>query len=163
VLHYKLNQANPNLIPINVFDNAPWKSAIAAHEIYENRLAYRIRNNILYTNSNRGTEDLFSGNITYAENTQYTLSVTWRDDYRTDNKNSSLHLRFIYTDGSTATNMISPANSLHEWKHQSITSTPGKTISKITTTYGNGGYLYITDLKLEIGTIDSGMSYNTNN
>jgi hypothetical protein len=163
VLHYKLNQANPNLIPINVFDNAPWKSAIAAHEIYENRLAYRIRNNILYTNSNRGTEDLFSGNITYAENTQYTLSVTWRDDYRTDNKNSGLYLRFNYTDGSTVTNMISPANSLHEWKHQSITSTPGKTISKITTTYGNSGYLYITDLKLEIGTIDSGMLYNTNN
>lgn len=162
VLHYKLNQANPNLIPTNIFDNAPWKGAIAAHEMYENRLAYRITNYSLYNNTNKGANDLFSGNITYAENTQYTLSVTWRDDYRTDNKTSALYLRFNYTDGSTATNMISPANSLHEWTHQSITSTPGKTISKITTTYGNGGQLYITDLKLEIGTIDSGMLYTNN-
>ena len=158
VLHYKLDQSNPNLISSDTFVNAPWATAIAAHEEYEGRLAYRLQCRTLYTNTSSGTVNIFP-DITYQENTQYTLSITWRDDYRTDNKNSNLRITFSYTDGSSTNRIQSPANTTQSWVHTKITSNSGKTVSKITASYGNSGYLYITDLKLEVGILDTGMLY----
>ena len=160
VLHYKLDQPNPNLIISNTFETAPWKTAIRAQEIYQGKLAYRMANHVLYTNTSRGVDSIFP-NIIFKENTQYTLSVDWRDDYRTDGKQSSLYFRFQYSDGSTATQIISPSNTIKQWVHSSMTSVAGKTVSKITTTYGNGGDLYITNLKLEEGSIET--SYTNDN
>lgn len=158
VLHYKLDQSNPNLISSNTFINAPWATAIAAHEEYEGRLAYRLQCKTLYTNTSSGTVNIFP-DITYQENMQYTLSITWRDDYRTDNKNSNLRITFHYTDDSSTNRIQSPANTTQSWVHTKITSNSGKTVSKITASYGNSGYLYITDLKLEVGILDTGMLY----
>ncbi len=161
VLHYQLNQPNQNLIPQSIYKEDPWLSAIQAQEIYQEKLAYRLRNNTLYSKTGSGQNTIFP-NITFKENTQYTLSVDWRDDYRTDNKNSSLYFRFQYSDGSTATQIISPSYTVKEWRHASMTSTSGKTVSKITTTYGNGGELYIANLKLEEGTLNTKFSYKEN-
>lgn len=161
VLHYKLDQSNPNLIIPSTFGTAPWKTAIQAQEVYQGKLAYRIANYILYTNTSRGVDTVFP-NITFKENTQYTLSVDWRDDYRTDGKNSSLYFRFQYSDGSTATQIISPSNTIKQWIHSSMTSIAGKTVSKITTTYGSGDELYITNLKLEEGSIETPYTNDNN-
>lgn len=157
VLHYKLDQPNPNLISLSTYTQDPWLSAIQVQESYYGKFAYRLNNGILYTKSGNGANNIFP-NITYKTNTQYTLSIDWRDDYRTDNKASSMYLRFIYTDGSTATQIISPSGNQAIWTHSKMTSIAGKTISKITTTYGNGGYLYIANLKLEEGTAETGYS-----
>ena len=145
VLHYQLNQSNQNLITEETYSITPWSDAIQAHEIYQGKFAYRVTNNILYSKTGNGANNIFP-NVTYLENTQYTMSVDWRDDYRTDNKSSSLYLRFHYTDG-TYTQIISPANSKKEWTHSVLISTAGKTVDKCTTTYGNGGQLYLTNLK----------------
>lgn len=161
VLHYQLNQPNKNLIIEETYSITPWSDAIQAHEIYQGKFAYRVTNNILYSKTGNGANNIFP-NITYSENTQYTMSVDWRDDYRTDNKSSSLYLRFHYTDG-TYTQIISPANSKKEWTHSVLISTAGKTVDKCTTTYGNGGQLYLTNLKLEKGIIETSFDYDSSN
>ena len=161
VLHYKLNQPNKNLLSEQIFMSAPWKQAIYAQENYYGKNSYRIGNNILYSQTGNGANNIFP-DITYLANTQYTISVDWRDDYRTDGKSSSLYLRFKYTD-NTYTQIISPANSIHDWTHSVLTSTAGKTVSSITTTYGNGGQLYIANLKLEKGAISTPYNKEENN
>lgn len=161
VLHYPLNHngmGQPNLISNSVYNSDPWLSAIQAQEIYQGKLAYRISFNILYTKTSNGANDIFNNTITYKENTRYTLSIDWRDDYRTDNKTSSWYLRFFYTDGSAVTQIISPSNTKTEWTHSKMTSNANKTIAAIRTTYGNGGQLYFTNLKLEEGIQDTGYS-----
>lgn len=152
VLHYPLNNGSmglPNLISYSDFDISPWNTAIINRGMYEGKYAFYVRNNTLYTNTGNGTTSIFPS-ITFKENTQYTISVWWRDDYRTDNKSSSLYLRFKYTDG-TATQIISPSYTLKEWKYDTLTSTAGKTVSMVTTTYGNGGVLVLSNLKIEEG------------
>ena len=161
ILHYQLNQPNENLIKNEIYSLSPWSDAIQAHEIYQGKFAYRITNNILYSKTGNGANNIFP-NIIYSENTQYTMSVDWRDDYRTDNKSSSLYLRFHYTDG-TSTQIISPANSKKEWTHSVLISAAGKTVDKCTTTYGNGGQLYLTNLKLEKGIIETPFIFNDSN
>ena len=161
VLHYQLNQPNQNLITEETYSITPWSDAIQAHEIYQGKFAYRVTNNILYSKTGNGANNIFP-NITYSENTQYIMSVDWRDDYRTDNKSSSLYLRFHYTDG-TYTQIISPANSKKEWTHAVLVSTAGKTVDKCTTTYGNGGQLYLTNLKLEKGIIETFFNHDSSN
>lgn len=161
VVHYKLDNGNPNLIDPEYYNVAPWNNAITGRE-YDNEYGniLLVRNSTLYTASSSGTTALFP--ITFIENTQYTISVDWRDDLRTDGKNSSLYLRFDYTDGSTRSSIISPASSKTYWTHSKLTSNANKTVSKITTTYGNGGIVKIANLKIEIGTQETRYIGNNN-
>ena len=152
VLHYPLDRqgfGQENLITQTMIDAEPWKSAIQGNYTKDGKNCWILSNNILYSKSGSGANNIFSG-LTYEANTQYTISFKWRDDYRTDGKTSSLYIRFKYSDG-TYTQVICPKCSY--WKEEVMTSTAGKTVSAITTTYGNGGYLLFTDLKLEKGTV----------
>lgn len=161
VLYYPLNQLNTNLLSQDIFSLTPWVEAIKAYEVYYDKLSFRVSNSTLYSQTGNGANNIFP-NIVYEADTQYTISVDWRDDYRTDGKNSSLYLRFKYSDG-TYSQIISPASSIHSWTHSKLTSTSGKTVSAVTTTYGNGGQLYLTNLKLEKGNIETPFVYNENN
>lgn len=157
ICHYKLDNGgcgNPNLIMPLYYQSSPWKTAIKEWVYYEGKRTMIVSANTLYSNTSAGTTSLFP-EITFKENTQYTISVDWRDDYRTDGKNTSLYLRFKYTDGSTATQIISPATSKTEWTHSKLTSSSGKTVSMVSTTYGNGGYTYVANLKIEEGATET--------
>lgn len=152
VLHYPLNRegwGQENLITQAMINAEPWKSAISGTYTIDGKTGWILSNNQLYSKSGNGANNIFSG-LTYEENTQYTISFKWRDDYRTDGKSSSLYIRFKYSDG-TYSQVILPKNDY--WKEEVMTSTAGKTVSAITTTYGNGGNLLFTDLKLEKGAI----------
>ena len=62
-----------------------------------------------------------------------------------------MYLRFRYTDGTY--NQIISSTKGADLHYDSMTSAEGKTIEKITTTYGNGGCgVYISEMKLEEGT-----------
>ena len=153
VLHYPLNRqgwGQENLITQAMIDADPWKSAISGNYTIDGKTGWILSNNILYSKSGNGANNIFSG-LTYDTNTQYTISFKWRDDYRTDGKSSSLYIRFKYSDG-TYSQVIS-SKDYNYWKEEVMTSTAGKTVTAITTTYGNGGNLLFTDLKLEKGTI----------
>ena len=158
VIHYKLDNSGfgkKNLIQESMFKSDPWKSAIEGRVDLDGRSAMLVRNSTLYSKTSSGTTELFPGMV-YEANTQYTVSVDWRDDYRTDNKVSSLYIRFEYSDG-TLTNMVSgDYRGKHYWTHSKMTSTAGKTVVRMRTTYGNGGCLYIANLKLEKGAEDTG-------
>ena len=157
VLHYPLNRegwGQENLITQAMINAEPWKSAISGTYTIDGKTGWILSNNQLHSKSGNGRNNIFSG-LTYEENTQYTISFKWRDDYRTDNKDSSLYIRFKYSDG-TYSQVILPKNNY--WKEEIMTSTAGKTVSAITTTYGNGGNLLFTDLKLEKGAIKTSTS-----
>ena len=158
ILHYPLNRqgfGQENLITQAMIDADPWKSAISGNYTIDGKTGWILSNNILYSKSGSGANNIFSG-LTYEANTQYTISFKWRDDYRTDGKSSSLYIRFKYSDG-TYSQVIS-SKDYNYWKEEVMTSTAGKTVTAITTTYGNGGHLLFTDLKLEKGTIKTSTS-----
>lgn len=151
VLHYPLDNngcGQKNLITQAMIDAEPWKSAIQGTYEVDNKKGWILAHNLLYSKSGNGANNIFSG-LTYEENTQYTISFKWRDDYRTDGKTSSMYIRFKYSDG-TQSEVIS--HKYDYWKEEILTSTAGKTVVSIVTTYGNGGQLLFTDLKLEKGT-----------
>ena len=151
ILHYPLDNngcGQKNLITQAMIDAEPWKSAIQGTYEVDNKKGWILAHNLLYSKSGNGANNIFSG-LTYEENTQYTISFKWRDDYRTDGKGSSMYIRFKYSDG-TQSEVIS--HKYDYWKEEILTSTAGKTVVSIVTTYGNGGQLLFTDLKLEKGT-----------
>ena len=158
ILHYPLNNngwGQENLITQAMIDTDPWKSAIQGIYTVDEKTGWILSNNLLYSKSGKGANNIFSG-LTYEDNTQYTISFKWRDDYRTDGKESSLYIRFKYSDG-TYSQVISSKN-YNYWKEEVMTSTVGKTLIAITTTYGNGGNLLFTDLKLEKGSMKTSYS-----
>lgn len=151
ILHYPLNRngfGQENLITQAMINADPWKSAIQSEYTVDGITGWILRNYTLYNLTNKGNNNIFT-NLTYEENTQYTLSLKWRDDYRTDGKTSALYFRFKYTDGTMSTNLISP--KVDYWVDGILTSDIGKSVKSILTTYGNGGDLLIADLKLEKG------------
>lgn len=153
VLHYPLNRqgwGQENLITQAMIDAEPWASAIQGTYTIDGKTGWILANNLLYSKSGNGANNIFSG-LTYEADTQYTISFKWRDDYRTDGKSSSLYIRFKYSD-NTYSQVISSPNYTY-WKEEIMTSIAGKTVTAITTTYGNGGNLLFTDLKLEKGSI----------
>ena len=158
VLHYPLNRGGfgqENLITQAMINAEPWASAIQGNYTIDGKIGWILTNYQLYSKSGNGANNIFSG-LTYDTNTQYTISFKWRDDYRTDGKSSSLYIRFKYSDG-TYSQVIS-SKDYNYWKEEIMTSTAGKTVSAITTTYGNGGNLLFTDLKLEKGAIKTPFS-----
>ena len=160
MIHLKLANngfGNPNLITRSTFTSAPWAAAITGTETYKGKDAITVRNRTLYTQTSNGTTSIFPA-ITFAADTQYTLSLDWCDHLRSDGLNSSLYLRFKYSDG-TYSNVISPtSNPDANWTHVKLTSTAGKTVAMMTTTYGNGGVVSIANLKLEVGAQETAYS-----
>ncbi len=154
VLHYPLDNGGgqSNLILYSHFQNAPWKSAIRSWQEYEGKYSMLVNPATIYNNTSKGTTPYFPGQ-TFKENTQYTLSLDTRDDYRTDGKTTGFRIGFHYTDGTGSnTNLGSPKT----WKHYTIVSAAGKTVDFIRGSYGNGGYTYVANLKLEEGTVETG-------
>lgn len=153
VLHYQLNRngwGNPNMITKSMLSTTPWSDAITGTEFYKNKNAILVQNNTLYSKTSNGTTNVFPS-MTFEENTQYTLSLDWCDHLRTDSYSSSMYLRFWYTDG-TYSQIISPTASTDaNWVHQKMTSTAGKTVEMIRTTYGRGGKISIANFKIEKG------------
>lgn len=160
MIHLKLANngfGNPNLITRSTFTSAPWAAAITGTETYKGKDAITVRNSTLYTQTSNGTTSIFPA-ITFAASTQYTLSLDWCDHLRSDGLNSALYLRFKYSDG-TYSNVISPtSNPDANWTHVKLTSTAGKTVAMMTTTYGNGGVVSIANLKLEVGAQETAYS-----
>ena len=151
ILHYPLNRngfGQENLITQAMINADPWKSAIVNTTTVDGITGWIVRNYTLYNLTNKGNSNIFP-DLTYEANTQYTLSVKWRDDYRTDGKSSALYFRFKYSDGTMSTNLISP--KVDYWTKGVLISDAGKTVISLLTTYGNGGALLIADLKLEKG------------
>lgn len=112
ILHYPLNNngwGQENLITQAMIDTDPWKSAIQGIHTVDGKTGWILSNNLLYSKSGNGANNIFSG-LTYEDNTQYTISFKWRDDYRTDGKASSLYIRFKYSD-NTYSQVISSKNS----------------------------------------------------
>lgn len=163
MIHLKLANngfGNPNLITRSTFTSAPWAAAITGTETYKGKDAITVRNSTLYTQTSNGTTSIFPA-ITFAADTQYTLSLDWCDHLRSDGLNSALYLRFKYSDG-TSSNVISPTSGPDvNWTHVKLTSTAGKTVAKMTTTYGNGGVVSIANLKLEVGVQETAYSPST--
>jgi hypothetical protein len=160
MIHLKLANngfGNPNLITKSILSSAPWAAAITGTETYKGKEAITVRNSTLYTQTSNGTTSIFPA-ITFAANTQYTLSLDWCDHLRSDGLNSALYLRFKYSDG-TYSNVISPTSGPDvNWTHVKLTSTAGKTVAMMTTTYGNGGVVSIANLKLEMGAQETAYS-----
>ena len=155
VIHWSLSNrgfGNDNLIQDSWYDEAPWdNSAILERSVnFQGYTCMGVSHSRLYTNTSRGAEPIFP-DMTFEENTQYTLSLLWGES-RSDTKFGSMKIRFKYTDGSTYTDMTSSTGGNHDLHFSKITSNPNKTISMITTTYGNAGTTYIAQMKLEKGT-----------
>lgn len=158
MLHLKLDNSgfgNENLIPDSVYSEDPWKTATVEELELDGKWAKLTWVNTLYNKTSSGTEALFPG-VTFEENTQYTISIDWRDDYRTDNKITGMYLVFKYSDGTANSINAGDLRGKHYWTHRSFTSTAGKTVSNITTTYSSGSAMYLANIKLEKGAVDTG-------
>lgn len=98
----------------------------------------------------------FNGSSTYkvqymkgqfVENTQYTL--TFKGMQVAQVTDFSTGLVFQYTDGTNSSGLI--AKDLNE-RHYKLTSTAGKTVDHIRTSFYNTGYVYVRDIQLTEGT-----------
>lgn len=158
ILHYPLDNGGnqPNMVLTTHYQNTPWKSAIKSWQYYEGKYSVLVNPATLYNNTGKGTSAIFPGQI-FKENTQYTISLDTRDDYRTDGKGTGFRIGFYYTDETGQNyNMGSPQT----WEHKVYTSAAGKTVSYIRCSYGNSGYTYIANLKVEEGTIETNFTFN---
>lgn len=86
----------------------------------------------LYNAFNKGKDDLFGGKIKYKPNQRYRLSVKWK--LQGEQGHAGLIFRFKYSDGSSTESSISGNQVTLKINH--LISDPGKTIQKITSSYG---------------------------
>lgn len=93
---------------------------------------FEIRQGVLFSSFGKGTSDIFGGKITYKPGQQYRLSVKWK--LRGEQEQVGLLLRFKYSDGSSTS--ISISGKQVTLKINYLISDPGKTIQKITSSYG---------------------------
>lgn len=153
VLHYPLNRnglGTDNLILNSVYDSNPWAAAMINKSIeHDGKQCMLVWIHTLYNSTSSGTTTIFPG-LTFEENTQYTLSWSWKDDYRTDGSHTGMYVRFKYSDG-TYTNAIATTSCIEQWEDKILISTAGKTVTAITTTYYSGSAMYLTKFKLEKG------------
>ena len=141
-----------NLLQRSFFTKDPWTgptyNAVGnGFGIYHDKYCLPVTTNWLHTNTNKGVDNLFP-DLVFEEGVQYTLSGKWAQ-FRTDGKYNLFRLTICYTDGTRVFARQPEQNNV--WVSFKLTSTAGKTVDKITTTYGNGGITYITDFKLEVG------------
>lgn len=107
---------------------------------------YAVDHSLLYRSTSEGKDNIFP-QIKYEENQQYVLSVKWK---RQESSNyAGLALYVIYTDGTNSYLQVG-ANQVTTVTNHLIT-TKGKTISKITATYGSSGITCIYEIQLTKG------------
>lgn len=141
-----------NLIQRSFFTKDPWTgptyNAVGdGFGIYHGKKCLPVTTRDLYENTNKGADSIFP-DLTFEEGVQYTISGNWAQ-FRTDAKYNKMHLRMHHTDGTNATIFQLSRNNV--WSSFTLTSTAGKTVDKITTTFSNPGVTYIADFKLEVG------------
>jgi hypothetical protein len=141
-----------NLLQRSFFTKEPWTGPTynAVGEgfgTYHDKYCLPVSTSWLHTNTNKGVDNLFP-DLVFEEGVQYTLSGKWAQ-FRTDNKYNMLYLIIHHTDGTNVTTRQPGQNNV--WTSFKITSTAGKTVDKIVTTYSNGGTTYIENFKLEVG------------
>ena len=141
-----------NLLQRSFFTKDPWTgptyNAVGdGFGTYHDKECLPVTTNYLHTNTNKGVNNLFP-DLTFAEGVQYTISGKWAQ-FRTDTKYNMLYFTIHHTDGTTVSTKQPGQNNT--WLSFKLTSTAGKTVDKITTTYSNGGITYIADFKLEVG------------
>lgn len=142
-----------NLLQRSFFTKDPWtgptyNAVDSGYGMYHDKHCLPVTASKLHTNTNRGVDSLFP-DLVFEEGVQYTLSGKW-GEFRTDDKNSLLRFYIRHTDG-TSVFIRKPEGNNNVWTSFKLTSTPGKTVAKITATYGYGGVTYIADFKLEVG------------
>lgn len=99
----------------------------------------------LYEHVDRSeSSDLFSGKISFKENTRYILRVSGKYIFP-ELQNIGLYLIFVYTDGSKRNLPIGGSNEKEE---RVFVSESGKSLSHISTTFSHGTPLYIYDIQL---------------
>ena len=148
VLHYTLSaMSGENLIKKSYYSSAPWKNALSSNVTFQGKECMAVAHHSLYSQNINNVRDIFPS-MTFEENTQYTMSIEWGES-RTDDKYGSWYIRFLYTDGTNSSMICSGTHDLHK---STLTSTAGKTVQHITTTYGNGGTTYFCNFKIEKGT-----------
>lgn len=141
-----------NLIQRSFFTKEPWTgptyNAVGdGFGLYHGKECLPVTARDLYENTNKGADSIFP-DLTFEEGIQYTISGNWAQ-FRTDAKYNKMYLRMHHTDGTNATIFQPSQNNV--WSSFTLTSTAGKTVDKIITTYSNTGVTYIADFKLEVG------------
>ena len=136
-----------NLIKESFYASAPWKNALSSNVVFQGKECMAVAHHVLYSQNINNVRDIFP-DMVFQENTQYTISIEWGEN-RSDDKYGSWYIRFLYTDG-TKSDLIS--NGSHDLHKSTMTSTAGKTVQHIVTTYGNGGITYFRNFKIEQGT-----------
>lgn len=141
-----------NLLQRSFFTKDPWTgptyNAVGdGFGIYHGKKCLPVTTRDLYENTNKGADSIFP-DLTFEEGVQYTISGNWAQ-FRTNAKYNKMYLRMHHTDGTNATIFQPSQNNV--WSSFTLTSTAGKTVDKITTTFSNPGVTYIADFKLEVG------------
>lgn len=155
ILHYTLNNggipiANPNMIQSYMYREEPWASQIVSSGEYDGMDAMLVSANGLYSKTAKGTTSLFP-DVNFEAGKQYTISLWWRGDTRTDGKSTSWRVRFRYDDGTNGTILISPAYNITQWQYAHVISAEGKNVVGVTCSYGNAGTVYLSQFKVEEG------------
>lgn len=105
-----------------------------------------------FSNAFKGTNGGIFPWLTFEENTQYTFSFLAKND---TGGASSSGLAFYLKYSDDTTSAISVSNSVTEYTKYSITSTAGKTLVRITSSYSSqGSYVWhVKDLQVEKGAV----------
>ena len=106
-------------------------------DVYSGDLAY------LYNAYGTNTDGIYN---TFTANTQYTFSL----DLKADATTQGLLARFVYTD-NTNIQMTCQNPNTTDFKHYTLTSESGKSISKLIFSYANGMTVHIQNMQLEKG------------
>ncbi len=141
-----------NLLQRAFFTKDPWTGPTynAVGEgfgMYHDKYCLPVTTRYLYVNTNKGVDTIFP-DLTFEEGVQYTISGKWAQ-FRTDDKFNKMYLRIHHTDGTMVS--INQPNQNNAWSPFTLTSTAGKTVDKIVTTFSSEGTTYIENFKLEIG------------
>lgn len=137
-----------NFIQQKFFNEEPWDTAILEKEtIYKDKSCMHISHSALFVNASNGAESIFP-DLTFKENTQYTLRVEWCATTSSSGIIGQMMLRFKYTDGTYS----GIANTSDDWEISTLVSKKGKTVSKIISSYNTlASGTYIANMKLEVG------------
>lgn len=93
---------------------------------------FEIRQGVLFESSGKGASDIFGGKVKYKPNQRYKLSVKWK--LRGEQEHAGLIFSIKYSDGSRTDLAINGKQV--SLKINYLISDPGKTIQKITPSYG---------------------------
>lgn len=133
-----------NLILKKYFSETPFSSAGVVETEYLGKKCFKFNHDSLY---NAGGKTNAFPNLTFKENTQYTLQVEWAND-NTQGKGMSFIID--YTDGTSSAFMGNYQGN-NKFNYNKIITEKGKSVKLIRANYWYGGYTYLSNIKLEEG------------